>query len=105
MIGTSCFTVMIACGGCRKKHKSFEPQRHEGTKEDFICLSGVAQTSPEKLCVFVSLWFPSFQRLLRQPLVMAVAKSIKALKQKKPFLFARKEKKEEKKDTQFFPKK
>ncbi len=49
----------------RKKQKSVEPQRHQGTKEAFFCLPGVQ--ARKKLCVSVSLWFPSFQGLLRQP--------------------------------------
>ena len=43
-----------------QKVKGLEPQRHKGTKEDFFCLPGVAQTSTEKtLClrVFVVPFF------------------------------------------------
>ena len=47
---------------CRKKQKSVEPQRHEGTKEDFFSLPGVAQASPEEtLCLRVFV-VPFFSR-------------------------------------------
>ena len=65
--------------GSRKKHKSFEPQRHEGTKEDFICLPGVAQTSPEKtLCLRVFV-VPFFSEPFASASIESVAKSIKAM--------------------------
>ena len=46
-------------GGCRKKPKSLEPQRHKGTKEAFFVCSR-SSGSPKKLCVFVPLWFNAF---------------------------------------------
>ena len=53
-------------GGRRKKQKSVEPQRHQGTKapRKLFLFAHAAQASPKKLCVFVPLWFPSFQSLL-----------------------------------------
>ena len=54
-------------GGCRKKQKSVEPQRHQGTKEAFFVSRAWPELARKKLCVSVSLWFPSFQGFLRQP--------------------------------------
>ena len=43
--------------------KSKKTLNHQGTKEAFLS----AGRARKKLCVSVSLWFPSFQGLLRQP--------------------------------------
>ena len=60
--------------GCRKKHKSFEPQRHKDTKEDFLLFDARSAGKPKKtlcLCVFVVPFFsepfatPSFARAVR----------------------------------------
>ena len=49
-------------GGCRKKPKSLEPQRHKGTKAQrkLFLFAHAAQASPKKLCVFVPSWFNAF---------------------------------------------
>ena len=60
---------MSTLGGCRKKHKSLEPRRHEGTKEAFFCLPSVAQANPEQnfvsSCLCGSFLFRAFYDNLR----------------------------------------
>ncbi len=43
-------------GGCRKKQKSVEPQRHQDTKEAFFVCWAKPEQARKKLCVSVTLW-------------------------------------------------
>ena len=52
----------------RKKRKSPEPQRHEGTKDDFFCLPSVAQTNPEKTLCLRDFVVPFFSGSFATPL-------------------------------------